>query len=325
MPTTNLSRLRARWAAIGAAVAVALGAGGIGLANADKGSGQRAVTTAITACRLADTRPTTQIGAKPGTFEPGETFAFGAHGNQGECTIPDDVTGLDLNVTAVDATHPTFLTVWDTGPLPNASSLNPVPDQPPTPNAVTVNLAGDGTFNVYNLQGNVHVIIDVVAIHQHHHHDDRYHTKTQSDDRYPGKTRTIVIPATAFAPSRTGPSTRYEAHHAQAYVMDDSNDLLAPLELPAGSTITGARYVYRDNAASADVSFSIIANTDGAADSFGSFLSDGDVLGWRTATRRLNEVIPLRTSLTVSVTSANWPAVDSDLAIQMVEIAYVLP
>lgn len=66
-----------------------------------------------------------------------------------------------LNVTAVGATQPTFLTVWPDGPLPLASSLNPVPGQPPTPNAVTTDLDAAGEFKVYNLQGNVDVIIDI--------------------------------------------------------------------------------------------------------------------------------------------------------------------
>jgi len=43
---------------------------------------------------------------------------------------------LALNVTAIGATAPTFLTVWPGGTRPTASSLNPVPGQPPTPNGV---------------------------------------------------------------------------------------------------------------------------------------------------------------------------------------------
>lgn len=49
----------------------------------------------------------------------------------------------------------------DDEPMPNSSSLNPVPGQPPTPNAVTTELAPNGRFEVHNLRGHVHVIIDV--------------------------------------------------------------------------------------------------------------------------------------------------------------------
>ena len=48
--------LRVRWAAIGAAVAVSLGAGGIGIVNATISSGSKAVYVPIEPCRLADTR-----------------------------------------------------------------------------------------------------------------------------------------------------------------------------------------------------------------------------------------------------------------------------
>jgi hypothetical protein len=44
---------------------------------------------------------------------------------------------------------------------PSASNLNPAPGQPPTPNAVTTQLAGFGTFSVYNLAGTLNLIIDV--------------------------------------------------------------------------------------------------------------------------------------------------------------------
>jgi hypothetical protein len=96
--------------------------------------------------------------------------------------LPADATALSLNVTAVRATLPTFLTIWPTGAaMPTASSLNPFPDAPPAPNAVTVDLSGDGRFNVYNLQGQVHVLADVVGYYAHHTHDDRYYTRAQVD------------------------------------------------------------------------------------------------------------------------------------------------
>ena len=63
---------------------------------------------------------------------------WAAIGAAGECDVPATATGLVLNVTAVGATLPTFLTVYPAGAeRPNASSLNPSPGQPPVPNAVT--------------------------------------------------------------------------------------------------------------------------------------------------------------------------------------------
>lgn len=180
--STTLSTLRVRWTAIGAAVAVSLGAGGIGLVNATTSSGERAVYTAINPCRLVDTRPDFAVGDKTSALGPTELLTIAATGSSGECTgIPTDVTAVELNVTAVGATQPTHLTTWPGGPRPNASSLNPAPGQPPTPNAVTTDLAVDGTFQMFNLQGNVHVVVDLVGIYQDHDHDDRYYTRTQVD------------------------------------------------------------------------------------------------------------------------------------------------
>jgi hypothetical protein len=111
----------------------------------------------ISPCRLLDTRePAWNL------WGPNVTQSLSAHGANGACFIPTDAVGLSMNVTAVRPTEPTFLTAWpDDEPMPNASSLNPMPGQPPTPNAVTTELAPNGRFRVYNLQGHVHVIIDI--------------------------------------------------------------------------------------------------------------------------------------------------------------------
>lgn len=115
----------------------------------------------VTACRLIDTRSgDTRVGPH-NTFGAGDTKTIAAHGSNGDCTIPTDATGLSMNVTAVDASVPSFLTIWPDGERPNASSLNPAPGQPPTPNGVATQLAANGSFNVYNLAGSVDVIVDI--------------------------------------------------------------------------------------------------------------------------------------------------------------------
>ena len=126
----------------------------------------------ITPCRLADTRPEPIRVGTEGTFAANATKTFPAHDTHGECTIPAEAVGLSLNVTAIGASLPTFLTIWPDGNRPNASSLNPFPGQPPTPNAVTTPLSATGAFKVYNLQGTVNVILDV----------NGYYTKTTLQD-----------------------------------------------------------------------------------------------------------------------------------------------
>jgi hypothetical protein len=175
MSTKTSSMLRIRWAAIGAVIAICLGAGGIGVTNAIQSDGERGAYTSITACRLLDTRPTSSVGGRTAPLGPGEILPVATTGSSGQCTgIPAGLTGVELNVTALQATGATHLTIWPFGDVPNASSLNPRPGQPPTPNAVTTRVHTDGTFRIFNLSNTVHVIVDLVGYYQDHNHDDRY-------------------------------------------------------------------------------------------------------------------------------------------------------
>jgi len=115
----------------------------------------------IAPCRLADTRPAPDRVGTHGAFGANDAETMSARGENGNCALPEEAVGLSLNVTAIGATAPTFLTFWPDGLRPAVSSLNPSPGQPPTPNAVTAKLSDDGTFNLYNLAGTVNVIIDV--------------------------------------------------------------------------------------------------------------------------------------------------------------------
>jgi hypothetical protein len=179
-----MNMMRTRWAALGAAVAVSLGAGGIGLITAAPlSSGERTVLVPAD-CRLADTRPAPDnVGTRNTPIGAGATVTFGAHGTNGNCTIPADATALSLNVTALNVSAPlTFLTLWnaDAAAQPTTSSLNPAAGEPPTPNSVIVDLSATGQFKLFNALGTVDVIIDVTGYYQDHNHDDRYYTKTET-------------------------------------------------------------------------------------------------------------------------------------------------
>jgi hypothetical protein len=167
---------RIRWAAIGAAVAVTLGAGGIGVVRATVSSGARPIFVSITPCRLVDTRPApSTVGARATPLNANETATFTVHGTNGNCTIPAGALAIDANVTITAPTSDGFLTMFPAdATLPNASNLNWSAGQAPTPNAVTVDLSGDGKVNVFNERGTVNVIIDIVGYYEDHNHDDRY-------------------------------------------------------------------------------------------------------------------------------------------------------
>ena len=181
--STSRGVIRSRWAAVGAAVAITLGGGGIGLVSATSPVDAVAYVP-IEPCRIADTRPDPAVNVGPRSTPIGadEIHVIAAHGDNGDCTgIPTSATGLQLNVTALNASQNTFVTVWGDGVRPNASSLNPALGQPPAPNAVTTGLTATGRFNVFNRFGNVDVIADVVGYYTDHNHDDRYYTKAATD------------------------------------------------------------------------------------------------------------------------------------------------
>jgi len=162
---------RARWSAIGAAVAVSIGAGGL-ITFASAAGGSSSTFTAITPCRLLDTRsdgPAT--GATPARTAPlgqGESLTITARGNFGRCVgLSPTATGAVLNVTTVNATAGSFLTVWPAGSeRPLASNLNWVAGQAATPNQVTTGLDSSGRLSLYNNTGTVDVIVDIVGVYE---------------------------------------------------------------------------------------------------------------------------------------------------------------
>jgi hypothetical protein len=187
---------RARWAAIGAAVAVSLGVGGVAVTNAVVNTGEKAVFVPIAPCRLFDLRPAPDlVGPRSAPLGAGETYTQAVRGANGLCDIPADATAVAMNVTAVGGTAGSFLTIWpsDISPRPLASNLNWVPGSPATPNKVDVKLSVDGNINMFNLTGSVSVLADVVGYYADHNHDDRYFTKTQSETQLATKANTADV------------------------------------------------------------------------------------------------------------------------------------
>ncbi|MCU1391149.1 MAG: hypothetical protein JWL72_4487 [Ilumatobacteraceae bacterium] len=174
---------RARWTTMAAAVAVTVVAGvGLPSANAIVSSGDRDVFVPITPCRLLDTRAASQVGSRGHPLLPGETYTQAVTGTNGNCTIPADANAVAMNVTVVNGTIGSFLTVWPADAAqPLASSLNWVAGAPATPNKVDVKLSVAGTVSLFNNSGTVDVVADIVGFYADHNHDDRYYTKPEVD------------------------------------------------------------------------------------------------------------------------------------------------
>ncbi|MCE6998457.1 hypothetical protein LZG04_27185 [Saccharothrix sp. S26] len=83
-----------------------------------------------------------------------------------ESLIGPETWALATNVTAVEPTDATYLTVWPAGysgvERPNTSNLNPAAGAI-VPNAVQTMIGPDYGFHIYNNRGSTHVLVDVVG------------------------------------------------------------------------------------------------------------------------------------------------------------------
>ena len=121
----------------------------------------------VTPCRLFDFRPgqdpaggkKTPLGAGEGAVHTQQVT-----GTVGDCTIPADASAVAMNVTIVNPTAQSNLRVYPAdAALPTASNLNWLPGQSATPNKVDVKLSADGTIKLFNQNGTVNVLADVVG------------------------------------------------------------------------------------------------------------------------------------------------------------------
>lgn len=162
---TRASLIPLRWAAIGAAVALTLGAACLSFAHPASDS-DATVFVPIEPCRLADTRAgESHVGPRDSPIGARETLGILAAGDNGMCTgIPAWAERLELNVTMVNATSSSFLMVWGKGARPlKGSNLHPSRGQAPTSIAVTTGITVGGGINIFNHAGTVDVVVDVAG------------------------------------------------------------------------------------------------------------------------------------------------------------------
>jgi len=166
---------RSRWAAIGAAVAVSLGAGGFFIAEA--ASGPESSIVMSDPVRILDTRDPVNVGL-PGPFVSPIAQKLQVTGSIPTSTgtqsvVPTGATGVLLNVTAVGASADGFISIrpGDATGAPATSSLN-VTAGVTVPNAVQVALPTTGanagqidiTWDALGVAGpTTDILIDVVG------------------------------------------------------------------------------------------------------------------------------------------------------------------
>ncbi|MCU1393057.1 MAG: hypothetical protein JWM34_1485 [Ilumatobacteraceae bacterium] len=141
------------------------------------------------------------VGPRATPLGPTEAVTFAVWGTNGNCTIPNTATGIATNVTAVNPTSASYVTVYpsDANPRPTASNLNVVAGGAPTPNQVTVGLSAAGAISAYNNGGTLDLVIDIVGYYQPAasgggvvDDDARYYTKPQVDASFAGVNATIT-------------------------------------------------------------------------------------------------------------------------------------
>ena len=172
--------LRTRWAAVGAAVAVSLGAGGVSLTQAALTSGEKPVYVSLDQpCRVIDTRPgTDNVGPTSTPISAGEANALTVQitGTNGKCTgslaIPADAVGVAINLTAINNTTRSHFRVYPAdASLPLTSNLNFGVGQTPIANKVDVGLsAAGGEIKIYNHAGTTDAAVDIFGYYIHHNH-----------------------------------------------------------------------------------------------------------------------------------------------------------
>ena len=174
---------RVFWCSVGAAL---IATAGVALPAAQAtntgGGGAGQVFVSIVPCRLLDTRGPANIGPRSSPLGAGDIYIQAVTGTNGECTIPAQATGVAMNVTTVNGTADSYLTLWPADAArPLASNLNWKAGDGATPNKVDVKLSADGRISMFNNAGTVDVIGDVVGYYADHNHDDRYYTKAEVD------------------------------------------------------------------------------------------------------------------------------------------------
>jgi hypothetical protein len=173
---TRTSLWRSRWAAIGAAVAVSLGAGGMFVTHAAPGPAESTIVS-VTPERILDTRDPVNLGLV-GPFVSAVGQKLQVTGSIPTATgtkvvVPTGATGVLLNVTSVGSTANGFISVrpGDATGVPSTSSLN-VNAGDIVPNSVQVGMPTAGanagkidiTWDAFGVAGpRTDILIDVVG------------------------------------------------------------------------------------------------------------------------------------------------------------------
>jgi hypothetical protein len=288
-PPARAGRHRSRWAAIGAAVAVAFGGGGLlGASASDSAPGNY---VAITPCRVVDTRPAPDnVGPRATPIGPAETYSTAFVGAVGTCNIPTNAVAVVLNLAVVNPTAGSYLTVFPAGgSVPLASNLNFVAGQPPVANSATVQIGTDGELSFFNLTGTVDVIADVSG----------YYLPAGARNQ----DITFGSRAVDWYSSESAPSTINNCTTLSSGVSFG----VIPLDLPIGAAIHSISAVVFDGAASTPYSIGLFRQRTGPT---GIDIGGGtpllEITGGTSSIAAITSVATSSSTFPVTATDSYW-------------------
>ena len=152
MKIVNALPVVRRWRYMAAVVGVGTLVGGGVLIAAPADSSPAQAFHGVTTVRVLDTREGT--GTRLGSGASLDLIIPG---------LPDDATSVSVNLTVVDGTEGSFLTVYPTGEArPTTSSIN-WDSSAAVANSATIRIGASHSVSIYNLKGTVNVVMDLLG------------------------------------------------------------------------------------------------------------------------------------------------------------------
>ena len=213
--------VRSRWAAIGAAVAVTLGGGGLIGVSAASGDGSSLKTTTPT--RILDTRGDDKVSGETFVLQvTGEVATYTSAGEVNATVVPAGANAVAVNLTVTEGVRNQgygFVTAFPctaaSDAVPSASTLNFV-EGVDVANSTVVPLGATGKMCL-NVYGSAHLIVDVSG----------YYDEGLAD-QVSANSAAIALLETAEATNLTNTQVWKSVAPSALYEISDTNDACDP-------------------------------------------------------------------------------------------------